>query len=83
MQILTDAIAACGAERVESAAWEWLDELRSDRAVIVSEALAVDGVDGLADLALAGPGLGGLGTDELGAMLAHLADTESPVAQAA
>lgn len=83
MQTLTDAIAGHGAELVESAAWRWLDELGAERAAIAPEALAVAGVDGLGDLTLAGPALGGLDADELAAMLAHLPDTESPEAQAA
>lgn len=83
MHTLTDAIAAHGSELVESAAWRWLDELGAERAAIVSDALAVAGVDGLVDLALAGPALCGLDVHELAAMLAHLPDTESPEAQAA
>ncbi|MFS0893722.1 hypothetical protein [Microbacterium sp. 179-I 3D3 NHS] len=80
---MRDAVGVHGAELVESAVCRWLDEVGTERAAVVSEALAADGVDGLAGLALAGPALGGLDADELAAMLAHLPDTDSTVAHAA
>ncbi|WP_396668126.1 hypothetical protein [Microbacterium sp. R86528] len=78
-QVLTERVSADHAA-VERVAWRWATRLRtagekcgSAEALALADtfesALAADGADGVLDLALAGPALGGLGCNDLAALV--------------
>lgn len=70
MDKLEALAGAHGWEKVEAVAWEWAGQLDLGTRVGVELALAVDGLDGLGDLLVAGPAFGGLDEGEVVALVA-------------
>ena len=65
MNTLEARMAAHGATAVEFAAWGWAATLPAELRRTVELALAAHGVDGIGDLALAGPAHGGLDAEDV------------------
>ena len=57
----------------EFAAWGWTATLEGEKRTAAERALGLHGIDGLRDLALAGPALGGLDAADLEALDAAVA----------
>lgn len=70
MDRLMALVAVHGYRAVQFEAWGWAASLDAETRRTVQVALAADGVDGIGDLVLAGPALGGLGDEEFAGMLA-------------
>lgn len=70
MDRLMALVAAHGYRAVESEARGWATTLDAETRRTVELALAADGVDGIGDLMLAGPALGGLDEAQVAGMVA-------------
>lgn len=62
-------IEAHGWQELEFVAWEWCARLEAEKRTNVESALASHGVDGIGDLVLAGPVLGGIDDADVGGLV--------------
>lgn len=70
MDKLEALAAAHGWAAVESSAWHWAATLDAEIRRTVEHQLGMHGVDGLGDLLLAGPALGGMDAAQLAELVA-------------
>lgn len=70
MDKLEALAAAHGWAETEMIAWRWAATLHAETRWTVELALARNGVDGIGDLVLAGPALGGLDAAQLAELVA-------------
>lgn len=83
MCTIAEFVATVGWRIADDTAWEWAGNLDAEKRAIVEWALALYGIDGVGELVVAGPALGGLDGEDIDALARFAAGRLDPATLAA